>query len=67
VVAVKIIYSDNIPTDTSDEHLWLDDLPDDRLLLQRICDKLNERLIHYEHGQYYKFVADEHELYKWEP
>jgi hypothetical protein len=67
VGAVKIIYSDNIPTDMSSENLWLDDLPEDRLLLQRICDKLNAPLEHYEQGKYYKFVADEHELYKWEP
>ena len=64
---MKIIYSDNIPTDTSNEYLWMDRLPDDLNLCKRICDRLNEALKHYSNGMYYKPVPDDHVLYKWEP
>lgn len=64
---MKIIYSANIPVDTSNEYLWLDALPDDAGLCKRICAKLNERLAHYENGMYFRAVPDTHILYKWEP
>jgi hypothetical protein len=62
---MKIIYSHNIPTDLSNEHLWLDDVPEN--VAQRICDKLNEPLKRYENGMFYRVVSDNHKLYKWEP
>lgn len=61
---MKIIYSDNIPTDQSSEKLWLDNVPEE--LGKRICDKLNEHLGDRQ-GPYYQVVADDHKLYKWEP
>lgn len=60
---MKIIYSDNIPTDTSSETLWLDNV--DASWGQRVCDKLNERLGNYQ-GPFYKVVPDDHKLYKFE-
>lgn len=60
----KIIFSDNVPTDTSDEHLWLDNVP--KKLGERICEKLNEHLGDNQ-GPYYIVVPDNHKLYKWEP
>jgi hypothetical protein len=61
---MKIIYSDNIPTDMSSESLWLDDVPAD--VGKRICEKLNERLGDYQ-GPYYRVVDDTHKLYVWKP
>ena len=61
---VNIIYSDNIPTDTSSETLWLAEVPSS--VAQRICDKLNEHLDNRQ-GPYYKPVSIDHKLYKWEP
>jgi hypothetical protein len=64
---VKIIYSDNIPSDTSSETLFVDGIPEDhRATAQKVCDKLNSRLGDRQ-GPFYKIVADEHELYVWEP
>lgn len=64
---MKIIYSDNIPDDTSSETLWLDDINAcDVVLAQRVCDKLNERLGDYQ-GPFYRVVTDNHKLYKYEP
>lgn len=63
---MKIIWSDNIPTDTSSEHLWLDNLPNDRSTLQWVCDRLNRDLGNG-HGPYYRVVEDNHVLFKWEP
>lgn len=64
---MKIIYSDNIPTDTSSETLWLDNIPTEQLqLMQRVCDKLNSRLGNYQ-GPYYRIVPDSHVLFGWEP
>lgn len=60
---MKIIYSDNIPTDMSDETLWLDNIEAD--IGQRICDKLNERLGNHQ-GPFYRLVSDNHKLYKFE-
>lgn len=64
---MKIIYSDNIPSDMSSERLWLDNVSaDHKELAQRVCDKLNERLGDRQ-GPYYRVVEDNHKLYKWEP
>ena len=64
---MKIIYSDNIPSDTSSEHLWLGEIPEEhRETAQKICNKLNSRLGDYQ-GPYYRIVEDEHKLYTWEP
>lgn len=57
----KIIYSDNIPSDTSNEYLWLDSV--DANVAQRVCDKLNEHLGDRQ-GPFYHIVADDHKLYK---
>lgn len=62
---MKIIYSDNVPTDMSSEKLWLDNVPPE--LGQRICDKLNEPLKYHEQGPFYRLVHDDHKLYVWEP
>ncbi len=61
---MKIIYSDNIPNDTSSEKLWLDNIPQE--LGQRICDKLNYGLGDWQ-GPFYRVVPDDHKLYIWEP
>lgn len=61
---MKIIYSDNIPTDISSETLWMENVSSD--WGQRVCDKLNERLGDYQ-GPFYRVVNDDHKLYKWEP
>lgn len=66
---MKIIYSDNIPDDTSSETLWLDDIPDSLQfshIAQRVCDKLNESLGDRQ-GPFYRIVDNQHKLYKWEP
>lgn len=60
----KIVYSDNVPDDTSSETLWLDSIDAD--VAQRVCDKLNERLGDRQ-GSFFRVVADDHKLYKWEP
>ena len=61
---MKIIYSDNIPDDTSSERLWLENVPQD--VGQRVCDKLNKHLGDHQ-GPFYRVVADDHKLYVWEP
>lgn len=61
---MKIIYSDNIPDDTSSERLWLDNVPED--FGKRICDKLNENLGDHQ-GPFHRVVADDYKLYVWEP
>jgi hypothetical protein len=64
---MKIIYSDNIPSDTSSESLFIDGIPEDhRATAQKVCDKMNARLGNYQ-GPFYRIVDDTHELYKWEP
>jgi len=64
---MKIIYSDNIPTDTSSEYLWLECIPDEHMeTAERVCYKMNERLGEYQ-GPYFHVVEDSHVLYKWEP
>jgi hypothetical protein len=66
---MKIIYSDNIPSNTSSEHLWQDGFADDSITdtaLQQVCDRLNRDLGDHQ-GPFYKIVPDDHELYKWEP
>ncbi len=61
---MKIIYSDNVPTDMSSEHLWLDEVPKE--VGERICQKLNARLGDNQ-GPFYRMVEDHHKLYVWEP
>lgn len=64
---MKIIYSDNIPDDTSSETLWLDNIPEDhKATAQRVCDKMNERLRDHQ-GPYFRIMQDSHVLYVWEP
>ena len=60
---MKIIYSDNIPTDMSSERLWLDNVPQD--VGERVCEKLNERLGDNQ-GPFYRVVKDDHKLYVFE-
>lgn len=63
---MKIIYSDNIPDDTSSEYLWLENVNLTMEVGQCICDKLNKGLGDHQ-GMYYRVVPDNHKLYKWEP
>lgn len=60
---MKIIYSDNIPTDMSSETLWMENV--DENWGKRVCDKLNEKLGDYQ-GPFYRVVEDNHKLYKFE-
>lgn len=67
---MKIIYSDNIPSDTSSETLWLGAIPLNHVgTAQRVCDKLNSALGNHGElqGPYYRIVAEDHKLYRWEP
>lgn len=67
---MKIIYSDNIPSDTSSEYIWLEAIPLDHVgTAQRVCDKLNDNLgrLGECQGPFYRVVKDQHKLYKWEP
>lgn len=67
---MKIIYNDNIPSDTSSETIWLEAIPTEHAeTAQRVCDKLNSRLGKYGdlHGPYYSIVADDYKLYRSRP
>jgi hypothetical protein len=42
---VKIVWTDNVPSDESQEHLWLDGIPKEHeTTARRVCSKLNEGL-----------------------
>jgi hypothetical protein len=62
---MKIIYSDNIPTDMSTERLWMEGVPLE--FGKRLCTKLNETLRDDQQGPFYRVVPDDHKLYVWEP
>lgn len=64
---MKIISSDNIPSDTSNEYLFVHGIPEEhRVTAQKVCDKLNSRLGNCQ-GPFYRIVEDAHKLYRWEP
>lgn len=60
---MKIIYSDNIPTDMSSEHLYIQDVTEEAG--KRLCEQLNKNLGDNQ-GPYYRVVPDDHKLYKFE-
>lgn len=66
---MKIIYSDNVPTDTSSERLWAEGFADDPITttaLHIVVDRLNRGLGDNQ-GPFHRIVPDSHVLYKWEP
>lgn len=66
-MSVKIISSDNIPSDTSSEHLCIYMIPDHvRSIAEQLCKALNADL-NDEQGPYYRVVHETHKLYEQEP
>lgn len=60
---MKIIHSDNIPTDMSSEHLYMEDVTKEAG--ERLCKELNKNLGDNQ-GPFYRVVDDNHKLYKFE-
>ena len=64
---LKIISSDSIPTDYSNESVHLFYIPDTaRDIAQKLCDAMNATLGDHQ-GPYYRVVDQSHELYRWKP
>jgi hypothetical protein len=61
---MKIVGTDNLARETVADDLWLDAIPDTPEaceLAQRVCDKLNERLVG-DDGTFYQLKPDDYRL-----